>query len=115
MFRILDSYAAVIDWAVVPEEEDMDANDDSHSPWYLFNDFSVKNISEQEALGFPGAWKVSIHRSVIANCLVDAGSCMQVPTVLYLERVDACARLDFASLPYHIDLSLLSQDTNIAT
>ena len=39
----------------------------------------------------------------------------QVPTVIYLERVDASERLDFSSLPYHIDLSLLSQDTNIAT
>ncbi|KAI0703544.1 PAB-dependent poly-A-specific ribonuclease subunit PAN2 [Cytidiella melzeri] len=79
----------------VPEEEETEADDESHSPWYLFNDFSVRNIAEQEALSFPGSWKV--------------------PTVFYLERVDVCDRLNFSALPYHIDLSLLAQDTNIAT
>jgi len=28
------------------------------SPWFLFNDFVVKNISEQEALSFQDKWKV---------------------------------------------------------
>ena len=28
------------------------------SPWFVFNDFSVQNISEEEALSFPGKWKV---------------------------------------------------------
>ncbi|KAI0811211.1 PAB-dependent poly-A-specific ribonuclease subunit PAN2 [Irpex lacteus] len=79
----------------VPEEEDTGVEDQDHSPWYIFNDFTVRNIPEQDALSFPGSWKV--------------------PTVLYLERVDVADRLDFSSLPYHIDLSLLSQDTNIAT
>ncbi|KAI0094078.1 PAB-dependent poly-A-specific ribonuclease subunit PAN2 [Irpex rosettiformis] len=79
----------------VPEEEDTGAEDESHSPWYLFNDFTVRNISEQEAFSFPGSWKV--------------------PTVLYLERVEVQHRLNFSALPYNIDLSLLSQDTNIAT
>lgn len=29
------------------------------SPWFLFNDFVVRNISEEEALSFPSTWKVS--------------------------------------------------------
>lgn len=28
--------------------------------WYLFNDFVVKQISEEEALSFPGKWKASM-------------------------------------------------------
>ncbi|PWN52754.1 hypothetical protein IE53DRAFT_366908 [Violaceomyces palustris] len=28
------------------------------SPWYLFNDFLVRNIGEEEALGFPNPWKI---------------------------------------------------------
>lgn len=39
--------------AAVPEAEDIEA-----SPWFIFNDFSVQNISENEALSFPGKWKV---------------------------------------------------------
>lgn len=27
--------------------------------WHLFNDFLVRPVSEQEALSFPGKWKVS--------------------------------------------------------
>lgn len=40
----------------VPEEEIQGAY---FSPWFVFNDFTVKNITEQEALAFPGSWKVS--------------------------------------------------------
>lgn len=40
-----------MDW-LVPEAEKLS------NPWYLFNDFVVKNISEQEALGFHDKWKV---------------------------------------------------------
>jgi len=39
----------------VPEAEH---RDDLLSPWFVFNDFSVQNISEEEALSFPGKWKV---------------------------------------------------------
>ena len=39
----------------VPEAEQ---RDDLLSPWFVFNDFSVQNISEEEALSFPGKWKV---------------------------------------------------------
>lgn len=43
---------------LVPEAESTQQGDDDSS-WYIFNDFSVRNISEEEALGFPGTWKVS--------------------------------------------------------
>lgn len=42
----------------IPEEEDA-ADSESESPWYLFNDFAVRSISEGEALSFAGDWKVS--------------------------------------------------------
>lgn len=29
-----------------------------NSQWHVFNDFLVKPISEDEALGFAGSWKV---------------------------------------------------------
>jgi PAB-dependent poly(A)-specific ribonuclease subunit 2 len=38
----------------IPKEE---LPPDATSPWYLFNDFLVRNISEDEALSFPGVWK----------------------------------------------------------
>ena len=39
----------------VPGEE----NDGEYdSPWFAFNDFMVQNVSEEEALSFPGKWKV---------------------------------------------------------
>jgi hypothetical protein len=39
---------------IVPEDE-LDGEYDS--PWFAFNDFMVQNISEEEALSFPGKWK----------------------------------------------------------
>ena len=39
---------------LVPEAESLNLS----SPWFLFNDFVVKNISEQEALSFQDKWKV---------------------------------------------------------
>jgi PAB-dependent poly(A)-specific ribonuclease subunit 2 len=38
----------------VPKEE---LPENATSPWYLFNDFLVRNITEDEALAFPGVWK----------------------------------------------------------
>jgi len=40
---------------LVPEAE---RGADPTSPWFLFNDFVVDNISEDEALSFPDRWKV---------------------------------------------------------
>jgi hypothetical protein len=33
--------------------------DRTSSSWHVFNDFLVRPISEDEALGFPGSWKVN--------------------------------------------------------
>jgi PAB-dependent poly(A)-specific ribonuclease subunit 2 len=63
-------------------------------PWFLFNDFVVRNISEDEALSFPSTWKV--------------------PAVLYLERENVRSRLDFRGLPDELDPSILSRDTSIS-
>jgi PAB-dependent poly(A)-specific ribonuclease subunit 2 len=42
----------------VPEAE---GQPNLKSPWFLFNDFVVRNISEEEALSFPSTWKVSCY------------------------------------------------------
>ncbi|KDQ12374.1 hypothetical protein BOTBODRAFT_134946 [Botryobasidium botryosum FD-172 SS1] len=65
------------------------------SPWYIFNDFVVENISEQEALSFPDKWKV--------------------PCVLYFERVDMRDHLDFSGLPDELDRAILGQRISLAT
>ncbi|PCH34179.1 hypothetical protein WOLCODRAFT_15157 [Wolfiporia cocos MD-104 SS10] len=56
--------------------------------------YELRNISEEDALRFPGSWKV--------------------PAILYFERVDRCDQLDYSGLPDHIDQSILCRDTNIA-
>jgi len=75
----------------VPEAEDLGG---FQSPWFVFNDFSVQNISEEEALSFPGKWKV--------------------PAIVYLERVDCQGKFDYSGLSDTIDPSILSQDTSIS-
>jgi len=47
----------------VPEKE---MRPERGSLWYVFNDFVVQNIPEEEALSFPGNWKVN---SVIIGAL----------------------------------------------
>jgi hypothetical protein len=42
-------------YCVVPEAEE---HADLQSPWFVFNDFVVRNVSQEEALSFPGKWKV---------------------------------------------------------
>ncbi|KAF7970658.1 hypothetical protein HWV62_23300 [Athelia sp. TMB] len=76
----------------VPEAED---RADLSSPWFVFNDFVVRNVSEEDALSFAGNWKV--------------------PAVLYLERIDENRQVvDLSRLPSEIDLSILSRDTSIS-
>jgi len=75
----------------IPEAEGQDG---LLSPWFVFNDFSVQNISEEEALTFPGKWKV--------------------PAILYLERDDSQGQFDYSGLSNTIDTSILSQDTSIS-
>lgn len=43
------------DVPLVPEAE---IRGTQSSPWFVFNDFVVRNISEEEALSFPDKWKV---------------------------------------------------------
>ncbi|KAH8833946.1 ubiquitin carboxyl-terminal hydrolase-domain-containing protein [Flagelloscypha sp. PMI_526] len=74
-----------------PEAEN---RSDLLSPWFVFNDFTVTNITEEEALSFPDKWKV--------------------PAILYLQRTDVKDQLDFSSLPTQVDTSILSQDTSIS-
>ncbi|PLW49838.1 hypothetical protein PCASD_01618 [Puccinia coronata f. sp. avenae] len=65
-------------------------------PWYLFNDFLVKKISQDEALSFPACWKV--------------------PCVLYYVRKDSDQVLDFDKLPSNAqhDTSILLSDINVS-
>ncbi|KAG9034379.1 poly(A)-specific ribonuclease [Tulasnella sp. JGI-2019a] len=76
--------------AVVKVEEP----DSSRSPWYLFNDFVVQNISEEEALSFPSTWKV--------------------PCLLYLERQDVMGKLDLTGLPSKLDPAILGHQYSVA-
>lgn len=43
-----------------------DPETDEAGGWYLFNDFLVRRISEDEALSFPGSWKVCC--GVVITC-----------------------------------------------
>ena len=38
----------------MPEAEESDPE-----PWFIFNDFAVQNITEEEALSIPSGWKVN--------------------------------------------------------
>lgn len=95
-------------FVLVPEAESQ-----SHlkGPWFLFNDFVVRNISEDEALCFPSNWKVCTR----FMCLICASYTEnQVPAVLYFDREDVRSQLDFSGLPDELDPSILSRDTSIS-
>ena len=68
----------------------------SLGPWYLFNDFLVRNIGEEEALGFSWSWKM--------------------PAVLMLEREDVAVPVvaDLTEGRTSLDPSILCEDINIA-
>jgi hypothetical protein len=52
----------------------------SSSPWFVFNDFVVRNISEEEALHFPDTWKVCIiPHSQLGPLKFSQGTCRRVP------------------------------------
>lgn len=55
--HFIPSIVFLSEFAIVPEAEGQHG---LLSPWFVFNDFSVQNISEEEALSFPGKWKVRI-------------------------------------------------------
>ncbi|KAL1923050.1 uncharacterized protein VTP21DRAFT_9426 [Calcarisporiella thermophila] len=73
---------------------DSELTPDSESPWYLFNDFLVKNVSEMEPVNFKGAWKT--------------------PSVLFYTRVDVSDIMDMSSLQAPLDPSILLSDINIS-
>lgn len=76
----------------VPQSELQEV--ESSSPWYIFNDFYVRNISEAEALSFVGKWKM--------------------PCVIFMERQDLIDVLDYSSLPEKIDPAILGQAFSMA-
>ncbi|KAI9255620.1 ubiquitin carboxyl-terminal hydrolase-domain-containing protein [Phascolomyces articulosus] len=67
----------------------------STSPWYLFNDFLVRSIREEEVLSFKGKWKT--------------------PSMLQYKRVDSDEQLDLSGLPTQVDCSILFKDTTVAS
>ncbi|KAM0788388.1 hypothetical protein ACM66B_001526 [Microbotryomycetes sp. NB124-2] len=68
----------------------VNAGASADASWHLFNDFLVRPVSEDEALSFPGIWKI--------------------PAVLFYERKDSGEILDFSSLPLKGDPSILCRD-----
>ncbi|KAG6850532.1 hypothetical protein H0H93_012148 [Arthromyces matolae] len=64
------------------------------SPWFIFNDFMVRNITEEEALCFPDKWKV--------------------PAIVYYERSDLDKAVNYTGLPNSIDETILCHDTSIS-
>jgi hypothetical protein len=47
---------------LIPDQQivisDNDPEISEQSPWYIFNDFLVKNVQEGEISQFPNSWKV---------------------------------------------------------
>ncbi|RUS20975.1 hypothetical protein BC937DRAFT_93946 [Endogone sp. FLAS-F59071] len=64
------------------------------SPWYLFNDFLVKNVSEQEVMSFKSTWKI--------------------PAVVQYTRINWSELVDLDSLPSEVDKSILFNDISIS-
>ncbi|KAI7871039.1 ubiquitin carboxyl-terminal hydrolase-domain-containing protein [Spinellus fusiger] len=70
-------------------------DENTKSPWYLFNDFLAKSIRPEEVLSLKGTWKT--------------------PAVLQYTRVDLDDLLDLDKLPSEVDCSMLFRDFSIAT
>ncbi|CAD6575124.1 MAG: poly(A)-specific ribonuclease [Cyphobasidiales sp. Tagirdzhanova-0007] len=62
--------------------------------WHLFNDFLVRPISEDEALSFPGTWKI--------------------PAILYYQRIDSGEMINFRALEVPPDNTILTKDVTIS-
>ncbi|KNZ47967.1 hypothetical protein VP01_5g4 [Puccinia sorghi] len=78
-----------------PRDKSFPETSISGKAWYLFNDFLVKKISQEEALSFPACWKV--------------------PCVLYYVRKDYEEVLDFGILPSNtVDKSILLNEMNLS-
>jgi hypothetical protein len=89
---------------------DAEGREDLTSPWFVFNDFAVQNITEAEALSFPASWKVRLGSSGRLDIL----TMCQIPAILYYERVDRQDAFDFSGLPSAMDPGILSHDTSIS-
>ncbi|KIK63543.1 hypothetical protein GYMLUDRAFT_40586 [Collybiopsis luxurians FD-317 M1] len=87
-----DEHSHLVAIVKVPEAEGK--QEEGGSPWYIFNDFVVHNVPEEEALSFPGKWKV--------------------PAILHFERVDRKDAVDFSELPDAIDPAILCRETSIS-
>ena len=62
MGRLPLAVLVIADDLSVPLAEGHDAG------WHLFNDFSVRAVTEEEALSFPGTWKVSKPQTHRGSC-----------------------------------------------
>lgn len=76
------------------KEQDKTPVGSSGQVWYLFNDFLVRKISEEEALSFPAVWKI--------------------PCVLYYVRKDINQVMDLSRLPSSMDQTILLNDINLS-
>lgn len=63
-----DKHSHLVAIVKVPQAE---SRKDLASPWFVFNDFHVQNVSEQEALSFLGKWKVKNVRVTLAVHPID--------------------------------------------
>ena len=80
---------------VVPGAEEK--QEEGVSPWYIFNDFVVRNVPEHEALSFPGKWKVN-QFPICWVVLAENLSFPQVPAILHFERIDRNETIDLSKL-----------------
>jgi hypothetical protein len=62
----------------------LEAEGTHDSPWFVFNDFVVRNISEEEALSFPDKWKVRL-RPGLFGYLVNAAPSRFPPSSTWSE------------------------------
>ncbi|KAJ9099926.1 hypothetical protein QFC21_003931 [Naganishia friedmannii] len=69
-------------------------DDESEPRWVLFNDFAVREVSEEEALDFDPDWKI--------------------PATIMLERINSHESLNLNSLTQNIDPSILLRDVCIS-
>ncbi|RHZ79406.1 hypothetical protein Glove_146g43 [Diversispora epigaea] len=89
--RVEKEIPNLVTFVKVPDKE---LDESSESPWYLFNDFLVKNVTEQEVFNFQGSWKI--------------------PVLLYYSRVDVADLTDTRPLHEEIDKSILFRDISIS-
>lgn len=69
-------------------------SEDAVSAWLMFNDFSVRPVSEEAVFSFPEQWKV--------------------PAVIIFERIDTESVLDLRKLPTSLDPDGLFRDVSMA-